>query len=124
MVIYISMLLSPYPPPTPPHPPCHPSHVHKSVHNVCVSIAALQIGFVVPSFYEAITVLRIVFLLLSGLFGATGFAFSVVFLILNIINVNAAGESYIPQITEKNRMYLLDIFFKSSWRTINKRKEN
>ena len=45
------MLLSPYPPPTPPHPPCHPSHVHKSVHNVCVSIAALQIGFVVPSFY-------------------------------------------------------------------------
>lgn len=81
-------------------------------------------AFVVPSFYEAITVLRIVFLLLSGLFGAIGFAFSVVFLILNIINVNAAGKSYIPQITEKNRVYLLDIFLKSSWRTINKRKEN
>ena len=41
--MYVSMLLSPYLPTFPPlRPP--PSCVHKSVLNVCVSIAALQIG--------------------------------------------------------------------------------
>lgn len=78
--------------------------------------------FVVPSFYESVTLLRILFLLLSGLFGATGFAFSVIFLIFNIVNVNAAGKSYIPQISMEQKEKLIDIFLKSSWRTLNKRK--
>ena len=80
--------------------------------------------FVVPSFYEAVTALRIVFLLLSGLFGATGFAFSVLLLIFNIVNVNAAGKSYLPQFIRVNKNILVDIFLKSSWRTINRRKDS
>ena len=80
--------------------------------------------FVVPSFYEAVTVLRIVFLLLSGLFGATGFAFSVLLLIFNVVNVNAAGKSYLPQFIRDNKNILVDIFLKSSWRTINRRKDS
>lgn len=77
-------------------------------------------SFVVPSFYESTIILRIIFLCLSGIFGGVGFAFAVVFLILNITNVNAAGKSYIYQISKKNNLF--DIFFKSSWRTINRKR--
>lgn len=79
-------------------------------------------SFVVPSFYEATIILRIVFLLMSGIFGGAGFAFSVVFLIFNISNVNGAGKSFVPQINLKNRDKLIDIILKSSWRTINRRE--
>ena len=78
-------------------------------------------SFVVPSFYEAIIVLRIIFLLLSGVFGGVGFAFACLLMMLNIVNVNAAGKSYIPKITFSNRKQLTDIFLKSSWRTINRK---
>ncbi|MBE6878419.1 MAG: spore germination protein [Ruminococcaceae bacterium] len=81
-------------------------------------------SFVVPSFYEATIVLRIVFLLFSGVFGGIGFAFSCIFLMFNIINVNAAGTSYIPQITIRDKSTLTDIFLKSSWRTINRKEKN
>lgn len=87
---------------------------------VCATSAIMS--FVVPSFYEAITIFRIVFLLLSGLFGGVGFAFSSLLLILNIINVNAAGKSYLPKITADNKNQLIDIFLKSSWRTINRKR--
>ena len=80
-------------------------------------------SFVVPSFYEAIIILRIVFLLLCGVSGGVGFAFATVFLIFNVANVNAAGKSFMPQITAKNKSKLLDVFFKSSWRTINRREK-
>ena len=47
MVMCVSMFFSSYIPPSPSSPT---SHVHKSVLNVCVSTAALQIGSSVPSF--------------------------------------------------------------------------
>lgn len=80
-------------------------------------------SFVVPSFYEATTALRILFLLVSGLFGGFGFAFCCVFLVMNIVNVNCAGKGYFPKIAACNKSQIMDIFFKSSWRTLNKRKE-
>lgn len=79
-------------------------------------------SFVVPSFYEAITALRIIFLINSGIFGAVGFAFSCVYLIINIVSVNAAGKTYTPEATIQNINQMKDIFFKSSWRTINKKR--
>lgn len=87
---------------------------------VCATSAIMS--FVVPSFYEAITVLRILFLLLSGMFGSVGIAFAMLLLIFNIVNVNAAGKSYLPKITSDNKTNLTDIFFKSSWRTINRKE--
>ena len=79
-------------------------------------------SFVVPSFYESIIVLRIMFLLLSGIFGVIGFTFSVLFIILNIIKVNAENEEFVyPYSMYENKLFK-DIIFKSSWRTINKQK--
>ena len=79
-------------------------------------------SFVVPSFYESIIVLRIMFLLLSGIFGVIGFTFSVLFIIFNIIKVNAENEEFVyPYSMYENKLFK-DIIFKSSWRTINKQK--
>ena len=47
--VYVSMLLSPYLLPFPSSSPSTTNCDHKSVLNVCVSIAALQIGSSVPS---------------------------------------------------------------------------
>ncbi|MEG3029924.1 MAG: spore germination protein [Oscillospiraceae bacterium] len=77
-------------------------------------------SFVVPSFYEAIIILRIIFLVLSGLFGGIGFTFSLLILMLNIVNVKSENQSYLPKLTVKNKSFLLDTFLKSSWRNINK----
>lgn len=77
-------------------------------------------SFVVPSFYEAVIALRIIFLVASGLWGAVGFAFSCVFLALNIAAVNTGKNSFIPVFTAENMGKLTDIFLKSSWRTLNK----
>lgn len=79
-------------------------------------------SFVVPSFYESVTVLRILFLLMSGIFGGSGFAFCCILLAFSVANVNAAGKSYMPVLTRKNMPNLKDVFLKSSWRTINKEK--
>ena len=65
--------------------------------------------------------LRIIFLLTSGVFGGIGFAFSAIFLVLNIAAVDAEQWQYTPDLTIKNRNNLTDIFLKSSWRTINKK---
>ena len=80
-------------------------------------------SFVVPSFYEATIVMRIIFLLFSGLLGGIGFAFGCIFLMLNIVSVNAAGESYIPKLKNEEKSELTDIFLKSSWRTLNKKEK-
>ena len=77
-------------------------------------------AFVVPSFYEPIIALRVLFLLASGIFGGTGFAFSAVFLVLNIAMVDTDKWQYTPYITVYNIKRLKDIFLKSSWRTLNK----
>lgn len=76
-------------------------------------------SFVVPSFYEAVIVLRILFLVCSGFFGGIGFTFSVLFLLFNIVNVKANGQSFVPKLTYKNKKLLVDAFLKSSWRNIN-----
>ncbi|MBE6894079.1 MAG: spore germination protein, partial [Ruminococcaceae bacterium] len=80
-------------------------------------------SFVIPSFYEAVITLRIIFLLASGIFGAVGFSFGCVFLMLNIVKVNAEVNSYIPSDILNNKKQITDIIFKSSWRTINKREK-
>lgn len=77
-------------------------------------------SFVVPSFYEAVIVLRIIFLVASGVGGAAGFAFSVVFLAINISSVDAEGKEYLSLYSVKRKGRIKDIILKSSWRTLNK----
>ncbi len=91
--------------------------ISSSVLIVCaVSVIA---SFVIPSFYEAIIILRILVLLLSGIFGVIGFGFSIAFLMINMINVNTNGYNYLLLLD--NTKYLLqDGILKASFRNKNK----
>ncbi len=90
--------------------------ISSSVLIVCaVSVIS---SFVIPSFYEAIIILRIGVLILSGLFGVIGFGFSTVILLINMINVNTDGYNYLLLLD--NTKYLFqDGIIKSSFRNKN-----
>ncbi|MEG2192879.1 MAG: spore germination protein, partial [Oscillospiraceae bacterium] len=73
-------------------------------------------SFVIPSFYEPIIILRMVFILLAGIFGIPGIALSVMLLLINITNVNAAGYDYIFMFDLSQISSFKDGITKTSWR--------
>ncbi len=99
--------------------------ISSSVLIVCaVSVIS---SFVVPSFYESVIILRIIVLILSGVFGVVGFGFGIIILLINMINVNTSGYNYLLML-ENTKYFLQDGILKSSFRNKNKsyeiKKEN
>ncbi len=73
-------------------------------------------SFIIPAFYESIIILRMIYILLAGLFGIPGLAFATLFLFINIINVNSSGYDY-SYIFSSGRKYLFsDGIMRTSWR--------
>lgn len=69
-------------------------------------------AFTIPSFYESIIVLRLIFIFMSGLFGLPGLCFSIIYLFTNI---------YLTE-TEYNTLEyksIQDKILKTSWRNVN-----
>ena len=81
-------------------------------------------SFIVPSFYESVIILRIIFILMCGLFGIPGLSFSFMFLMINIFNVNSEEESYANIFMENRKNLLKDGILKTSWRNIQKGRRN
>ncbi len=90
--------------------------ISSSVLIVCaVSVIS---SFVVPSFYEAIIILRIVILVLSGIFGVVGFGFGIIILLINMINVNTSGYNYLLML-DNTKYFFQDGILKASFRNKN-----
>ena len=75
-------------------------------------------SFIIPSFYEAIIILRIIFTLLAGSVGLAGLCFAFIFLLINIINVNTETESYANLFAENRKNIFTDGILKTSWRNM------
>ena len=73
-------------------------------------------AFIIPSFYEPIILLRIIFVVFSGLLGIPGLAFATLFLMININNVNAAGYDYPYIFSSGIRNIFSDGLMRTSWR--------
>lgn len=73
-------------------------------------------SFIVPSFYEAIIILRLVFIVCAGLFSIPGLAFATLYLFINIVVVNSAGYKY-AGVFSKNLIFK-DGITKASWRNV------
>ena len=73
-------------------------------------------SFIVPSFYEAIIILRLVFIVCAGLFSIPGLAFAMLYLFINIVVVNSAGYKY-AGVFSKNFIFR-DGITKASWRNV------
>ena len=66
-------------------------------------------SFIIPSFYEAIIIMRLVFILLSGILGLPGLCFAVMYLFFNIFIMDNGGA-------ESDWDILNDGIMKNSWR--------
>lgn len=73
-------------------------------------------SFIIPSFYEPIIIMRMVFIFLAGIFGIPGIAFATFLLAVNIANVDSAGREY-SFIFRKGMKYIFkDGITRTSWR--------
>ncbi len=77
-------------------------------------------SFIIPSFYEAIIILRMVFIVMAGIFSIPGLAFATLFLFVNILLVNSAGFNYAYMFYNKNNVIFKDGLTKNSWRNSGK----
>lgn len=73
-------------------------------------------SFIIPSFYEPVIILRIIFVAAAGLLGIPGIAFATLFLYINIVNVNSAGYDYSFMFDSSVDNIFKDGLFRTSWR--------
>lgn len=73
-------------------------------------------SFIIPSFYEPITILRMVYIVLAGVFGIAGIAFATLLLFVNIVKVRSGEIDYAYMLNITKKSFYSDILFRSSWR--------
>jgi len=73
-------------------------------------------SFIIPSFYEPIIILRMIFIISAGLFGISGVSLALLFMLINIVNVNGAGYDYAYMFNLASSNLFKDGITKTSWR--------
>ncbi len=73
-------------------------------------------SFTIPAFYEPVIILRILFIIFAGIGGIPGIAFGLLFLFINVINVNSAGYDYSYIFDMSKDKSFKDGIVKTSWR--------
>lgn len=76
--------------------------------------------FVVPSLYEPITVLRILYVLAGGLFGPIGVVAVTFIMILSICRMNPFGIAYVAPIVPFSQTLFRDGVLRQNWRILAK----
>ena len=76
--------------------------------------------FVVPSLYEPITLLRMLFILAGGLTGPLGIVALLFAMLLSMCGMNAFGIPYTSPLAPGGRGFLRDGIARRSWRTLAK----
>lgn len=74
--------------------------------------------YVVPSLYEPITVLRILFILAGGLFGPVGIIILALAMLLNLCSMNAFGIPYLAPIAPASAAFLRDGLIRRNWHAL------
>jgi len=74
--------------------------------------------YVVPSLYEPITVLRILFILAGGLLGPLGIVALFFWMLLGMCGMNAFGIPYMSPIAPGSKAFLQDGLLRRSWRRL------
>ena len=82
---------------------------------IVASLSAIC-GFAVPSLYQPITILRMLFILAGGLLGPLGIVLMILTTIFNICSINSFGLPYTAPLTPYNRGALRDGILRASWK--------
>lgn len=96
------------------------------VTSTMVTVVALTAvsSFVVPSLYNAITMLRFVFILLGGLLGLHGIILGVFLLLVLVCRADSFGIPYTAPLSPFRPQDMRDVFVRSSWRKLGRRTVN
>ncbi|MEQ2520710.1 spore germination protein [Ruthenibacterium sp. CLA-JM-H11] len=76
--------------------------------------------YVVPSLYEPVTVLRILFILAGGILGPLGISALTVWMLSNLCSMNPFGIPYLAPIAPARKDFLRDGMIRSSWKRLAK----
>lgn len=79
-------------------------------------------SYVIYPLYESIAVIRIVFIIVGGLFGIYGLMLGAAMLFCNICALNPYGVPYSSPLSPLTKSSLIDTLFRGGWRKLVKRK--
>ena len=87
-----------------------------------VIIAAISAicGFVVPTLYQPITILRMMFILAGGILGPYGIAVLLVFMMFGISGIDSFGLPYTAPITPFSKGFFQDGIIRVSWKSMHR----
>ena len=88
---------------------------------IIVSAITAISTFVVPSLYEPITVLRVLFILAGGIFGPMGVTLLMAVTIFNICAIDTMGVPYMAPITPYDLSLMRDGVVRVGWRRLARR---
>lgn len=91
---------------------------------IIVSAITAIATFVVPSLYEPITVLRVLFILAGGAFGPMGVSLLLAITIFNICAIDTMGVPYMAPITPYDVSLMRDGVLRVGWRRLARRPFN
>ncbi len=78
---------------------------------IVIGITAIA-SFVVQRLYQSVLALRLIFVVLGGLFGVAGIAVGGVLLAVNLCSVSCFGVPYMAPVAPLKRRYLSDLIFR------------
>ncbi len=87
---------------------------------VIVTALTAICGYVVPSLYEPITSLRLLFILAGGLLGPFGLLVVFIIMILSTCNMEIMGFAYTAPFAPASKTAVIDGFIRSSWKKLVK----
>ncbi len=79
-------------------------------------------SYVIYPLYESIAVIRILFIIVGGLFGIYGLMLGAAMLFCNICALNPYGVPYSSPLSPLTKSSIIDVLFRGGWRKLVKRK--
>ncbi len=88
-----------------------------------VGLTAIS-AFVVPTLYEAVTVLRFLFIILAGTLGLYGLSLGIILLLINICSLENMGSIYMSPLSPFDKTAMRDTFIRSNFKKMQKNQSN
>lgn len=88
---------------------------------IVVAVTAIS-SFIIFPLYESIAVLRIIFILIGGMFGLFGIMLAGSMLFCNICTINPFGVPYSAPLSPLTKSSIKDTLFRASWKKLVDRK--
>ena len=79
-------------------------------------------SYVIYPLYESLAVIRIIFIIIGGVFGIYGLMLGAAMLFCNICSLNPFGVPYSSPLSPLTTTALVDVLFRGGWRRLVKRR--